>query len=198
MTSTLITISILSFFFGFFVDFADLLDEHGLKWFRGSALVCGIIWGVLGSLLVLLNTDAAFFVSTLVLYWVLKQKLDFLNHAIGGSLVLLTSLLSLPNSGLVTVALCVGFFAQALQGFVGTALKNKYHLEGFKKELIRLRHFVPPIAISLAISNWIPLLVFIFFTLGLKLSEIWFIRFEKTGKSFLAEKLGMSIQNPLV
>ncbi len=194
---TVIHLAILSFFFGFFVDFADLLDEHGLRWFSGSALLSGILWGIFGSLLIYLDASAALYVSTLVLYWVLKQKLDFLNHAVGGSLILLTSFVLLPQTEIATLALVVGFSVQAIQGFVGTAIKKKYPLEGKKKELIRLRHFLPPLAISLVISNWIPLLVFICFTLGLKMSEVWFIRFEKTGKSWIAEKLGMSIQNPL-
>lgn len=183
----------LSFLFGFFVDFADLLDEHGLVWFRGAPLVFGILGAIFGSLIIFLNVPASLYVSTLVLYWVIKQKLDFLNHAVMGSVILFCSIIFIPRSDLVTIALVAGFGTQALQGFIGTYIKNKFTLNSITKELIRLRHFVPPIAISLVVTDLTPLYVFVFFTIGLKLSEIWFNNFEKTGKSKIASVLGLSI-----
>ena len=35
--------------YGITMKIADLLDEHGLKWFKGSAIIFGILWGLFGS-----------------------------------------------------------------------------------------------------------------------------------------------------
>ncbi|MFT4311377.1 MAG: hypothetical protein ACMXX7_02015 [Candidatus Woesearchaeota archaeon] len=50
MIEILATIPLLlinSFLFGFFTKLADLLDEHGLKMFKGADILFGILWGYL-------------------------------------------------------------------------------------------------------------------------------------------------------
>ena len=76
---------IFSFFFGVLTKLADLFNEHGLKEpFKGAAFLSGISWGMIGACLISLNPEVCLFYTGLLLYWILRIKLDYKNHAIGG------------------------------------------------------------------------------------------------------------------
>ncbi len=49
---SLLLVLIFASLYGVTMKVADLLNEHGLKLFRGSAILFGILWGFFGALLV--------------------------------------------------------------------------------------------------------------------------------------------------
>ncbi len=90
-------ILIYSALFGVFAKIADLLDEHGFKWFRGSAVLFGILWGVFFSLLIVSNNLVANFWMAILIHWILRRKIDFLNHGVAAAIILLVFIWNIPN-----------------------------------------------------------------------------------------------------
>ena len=85
----LLLILLYSALFAFTIKIADLLDEHGLKLFKGSKLLFGICWGILLALLVLSNPIVGSLWIAIFLYWVIYLKVDYPNHAIASVILLL-------------------------------------------------------------------------------------------------------------
>lgn len=77
--------------FGITIKVADLMDEHGLRWFKGDRIIFGFLWGTFGSLL-MLNTDSVIAGAFLamILACLIRNRLDYLNHQIGASLMFIT------------------------------------------------------------------------------------------------------------
>src|SRR4051794_2023630 len=85
-------VAVLAFAFGLTSKTADLLNEHGLQWLRGASLASGFVWGALGVVLVLNDRQVAAVLAATVLYWFLRNKLDYANHATAGVMILLACL----------------------------------------------------------------------------------------------------------
>ncbi|MBI2579276.1 MAG: hypothetical protein HYW27_00055 [Candidatus Aenigmarchaeota archaeon] len=83
--------------FGIFAKIADLLDEHGLKWFRGSAVLFGVLWGIFFALLIISDNLVASFWIAILIHWILRRKIDYLNHGIAVSIILLVFIWNIPN-----------------------------------------------------------------------------------------------------
>lgn len=79
-----------SFLFGFFTKLADLLDEHGLKLFKGANLLAGIMWGVFGTLVILFSSLLASFYLAILINWIIRGKIDYLNHRIATAIILVS------------------------------------------------------------------------------------------------------------
>lgn len=74
--------------FGITMKVADLLDEHGLKWFRGADILFGLLWGAFGVMLVLSEVDVANAVLAIVMALLLRMKLDYRNHVIAAAMII--------------------------------------------------------------------------------------------------------------
>lgn len=81
---------------GITMKIADLLDEHGLKLFKGADILYGVLWGVFGSLLILSNNYLAIFMVVMLINFTLRYRLDYLNHGIAASIMWLVFLWNLP------------------------------------------------------------------------------------------------------
>ena len=78
-----------SILFGVTMKIADLLDEHGLRWFKGDAYVFGFLWGFFGVLLILFRTDVANVLFARILAYLPRKSLDYLNHIIAGLMIMI-------------------------------------------------------------------------------------------------------------
>src|SRR3989344_2679618 len=88
--STIFVLICYAIFFGVTMKVADLLDEHGLKWFKGSTIFFGFLWGVFGALIILSNNTIANIYLALILAFVLRYRIDYLNHGIAATIMFLT------------------------------------------------------------------------------------------------------------
>ncbi|MBU3924119.1 MAG: hypothetical protein KJ592_04330 [Nanoarchaeota archaeon] len=193
---------ILSFAFllGFISKTADLLNEHGLKWFKHIDTFLGLIWGSMGAYLVYIDPNLATVYITTVLYWFIRIKLDYPNHAIAGVIISLTTLWVAkynPNfSWYYTFWL---FLWLTISGYINTYLKDHYEINNpsLKSFLrLRLRYYAGPLVFSLIISNYLPFIATILGMLGTEIVTIWFDKYEKTGRSNIAKTLGMHLETP--
>ncbi|MDO8628750.1 MAG: hypothetical protein Q7R56_03275 [Nanoarchaeota archaeon] len=92
-----LTIIILSAIFAFTIKIADLLDEHGLKLFKGSRTLFGILWGICLALLIISDATVGSFWLAILLYWILFLKIDYPNHALATVIILLAILWKAPT-----------------------------------------------------------------------------------------------------
>ncbi|MFH1225174.1 MAG: hypothetical protein V1676_05210 [Candidatus Diapherotrites archaeon] len=80
--------------YGVTMKTADLLNEHGLKLFRGSAVLFGALWGAFGVLLVLSNNALANVILAMNIAFIIRNRLDFINHGIAASTIIIGFLAS--------------------------------------------------------------------------------------------------------
>lgn len=105
-----------SVLFGFTMKVADLLDEHGLKWFKDSPLLFGILWGGFGSLLMFVGENLAIFLFALVVHWVLRYRIDYLNHGIAASGMLIIFIYLYPSLSFNWLFFLVVFVSFSVHG----------------------------------------------------------------------------------
>jgi hypothetical protein len=174
--------------YGFSVDFADLLDEHGLKWFKRADIAFGIIWGVAGSIMMFLYPPISIYVVGLLLYWIAVKKIDYLNHQIAAAIILISALIQIER-GLFSIEwtiICfvIHFGLAKIRPF---AKDKKW--ESF---FLLIRKHIPMIILFLFTGDWTFLLVHIISFLGFVISDKWFVWFQRN-ESLFFKKLGFVI-----
>lgn len=61
---------------------ADLLDEHDYQWFKHADLLFGVLWGLAGGYLILQNGILATIWISVLFCFIVRFRLDYLNHGI--------------------------------------------------------------------------------------------------------------------
>ncbi len=128
MTEFLFSIPLLllySVFFGSTMKIADLLDEHGLKLFRGSDLLFGAFFGIFGALMIIGNNLLANFFLALLIHWILRYRVDYLNHGIAASIMFIGFLYSLPSFAVDWLLFLVVFLTYSVHGLFNDAADRK-------------------------------------------------------------------------
>jgi hypothetical protein len=184
-----IVIAFLAFATGVTSKFADLLNEHGITWFRGAGVLSGLLWGVLATLLTLTDRWVAVVWAGTVLFWFLRCKLDHFNHAFAGVAVLVAALYMAHDRRLSVLA--VGLFALWLyvSALVNTELKRRGMLPGFLR--LRLRYYAGPLVVGLLAHSWLPVVAIVAGMLGTELITVWHASVARAGAS-VSGPLGIS------
>lgn len=91
-TEQLVQIIVLSAAFASTMKLADLLDEHGMHWFKWDAIIFGILWGFFGSLLIISNVIVSNIILALVIAFLVRLRLDFRNHTFAAAMILIAFL----------------------------------------------------------------------------------------------------------
>lgn len=156
-------LSSLAFLFWFFQKIADWHNEHWLNWFKWAWIFFGIIWGFIWFILVLSNNLIMITYLAIVLYWIYKLKIDYINHAVSIIIILFWVFLSwneVSNYYYVLFLLLFYIIFDLIKIYFKGKIK---YLDLFFK--YRLQFFIVPIIFSIYIENilWI---VIIFNLLG--------------------------------
>jgi len=164
-------IIIYALFFGITMKIADLLDEHGLKWFKGSAILFGFLWGGLGTLLVLSNNLIANLMLAMTLAFIIRNRLDYINHQIAASIIIISFLLS----SILEPILFISFYAiflvfGSLRDYVGDKIKKKSKLQSFYDNIMWY-YPIPTFIYCLLYGNWIIFWAFLVYTIGFDLTK---------------------------
>jgi hypothetical protein len=109
---------------------ADLLNEHGLKWFRGANILFGILWGSFLSLLVInQNVIISNLTFAMLLAYILRYRIDYLNHGIAAVIVIFTFLI---NGAIISLGVLILFFLVfSIGGLTHDALTEKPQIKKF-------------------------------------------------------------------
>jgi hypothetical protein len=155
---------------------ADLLGEHGLKWFKSSALLFGILFGISGSLLILNDNILANFFIALLIHWVLRFRIDSSEHGVAGAIMFTTFVLNLNSFVLNPLIFWITLITFSIFGLLNDAADRK-DIKGFVAKLAKSQfHFfmVPLILIFFDISYWIILIASFSFIISYEAIKFFF------------------------
>ncbi|MFH1899975.1 MAG: hypothetical protein ABIJ83_01745 [Patescibacteria group bacterium] len=149
--------------YGITMKVADLLNEHGLKWFKGSAIFFGVLWGVFGSLLVLGDKNIANIILAMNIAFIIRNRLDFINHQIASTIIIISFLFfSTFNPALFAVFFIIFLIFGSLKDYVGDILKKKSMSATFNEAM--LYYPIPTFIYCLIYGNWIIFWAFFLYT----------------------------------
>ena len=157
--TTLVTLAVVSLILGLAAKYADFMNEHGLpEHFKGAGLLAGFLWGLAGIGMIVVSPLAGLTYIAHVLYWFLRVKLEYPNHALAGIMMVLGGF-AFQGQFLYQYRLdLLGvFLAYTVTGYVQTYFKTRY--PGTRKFWrLRLRIYAIPLLYSLYWWNIEPMI----------------------------------------
>ena len=160
--------------YGVTMKIADLFNEHGLKWFKGSAIIFGILWGGFGLLLVLSNSTIANIILAMNVAFIIRNRLDYLNHQIAASIIIVGFLLSSAIHPLLFVVFFGTFLIfGSLKDYIDDVLKKKEGILPILSEVM-LYYPIPTLIYCGFFGNWIVFGVFLAYTITYDLTKFIF------------------------
>lgn len=159
--------------YGTTMKIADLLDEHGLKLFKGSPVLFGVLWGLFGVFLVLGNNVVANVVLAMNIAFIIRRRLDYINHQIAASIVLIVFLMTASFDFYLFGAFYIIFLVfGSLKDYVDDTLKMKEGLLVTLNEAM-LYYPVPTLIYAILFGNWVLFYVFLVYTLSYDLTKLY-------------------------
>ena len=156
--------------YGITMKVADLLDEHGLRWFKGSAIIFGILWGIFGALLVLGDNTVANIILAMNVAFIVRNRLDFLNHKIAASIIIIVFLFTTPFSSVIFAIFYILFlFFGSLKDYMDDTVKKKGKLWLLTE--IMLYYPVSTFIYCLLYGSWLIFWVFLLYTIAYDLTK---------------------------
>jgi len=163
-----ITISLMIFcaaLYGITMKIADLMNEHGLKWFRFSNLIFGAACGVFGALLILGDVIIANVILAMNIAFIIRRRIDYLNHAIALTIILITFLFYSTISPVLFFVFFIVFLAfGGLKDYVNDVMKKGSGLAFILTESM-LYYPIPTLIYCIFFGNWVVFAVFLAYTI---------------------------------
>ncbi|MCK5601682.1 hypothetical protein KAR91_07435 [Candidatus Pacearchaeota archaeon] len=122
-----------AFITGILTKTADLFLEHGYKSSNTTKILLGVGWGVFASLVVIGSPLVAAFYFAILLSWIIRYKLDYYNHGIGGAIILITIFYTQPEGMLVNLIFLPTLFLFTFFGILSREGNLKKKLSWFHK-----------------------------------------------------------------
>jgi len=164
-----------SVLFGITMKVADLHDEHGLKLFRGAGILFGFIWGILGILLILSQNIIGNIILAMVIAFILRRRIDYLNHAISATLIITGFLFYGSFESMIFLSFFFVFLIfGSLKDYVDDILKRKDMI--YKLNELALYYPIPTFIYSLLTNEWIIFFVFLLYILSYDLTKYYALR----------------------
>ena len=152
--------------YGITMKIADLLNEHGLTWFAYSGTLFGFLWGIFGAFIVLFSSPLiASAVIAMNIAFITRNRLDFLNHQIAASLIIIAGIVS---AHIESIPFLVFFFTflvfGSIKDYADDILKSK-------NPLFRFNELMPYYPLSTLIyclffGNWLLFGIFTVYTVA--------------------------------
>ena len=112
--------------YGITMKIADLLDEHGLKLFKGSGILFGVLWGIFGALLILGHNTIANIILAMNIAFIIRNRLDYLNHQIATSIIIISFLFfAIFQPWLFLTFFFIFLIFGSIKDYIGDTLKLK-------------------------------------------------------------------------
>ena len=146
---------------------SDLLDEHGLRLFKGAPYIFSILCAIFGCLLIAADDIIANIIFAMIMGFVVRKRIDYNNHIL--AFIIITSYFLFHTK--FNANIYFPFLATIIiLGFIKDT-KYKNHKSKLVKFVNKVYLFVPIIyalpslVFSLITSNWV--VFFVFFTYDL-------------------------------
>jgi hypothetical protein len=171
----ILNILLLSFVFGISMKIADLLNEHGLSLFKGANIIFGFLWGGIGSFLITQNQIVANIYIAIIIAYIFRAKIDYINHGIGSCMMLFTFLYQL-NNGAINIdwnILLIFSFVLTISGLIHDWLIGNNKLNLKLGELLHTGIFytIVPFIYSFLAKSWVVFLSLFTFGIGYELTR---------------------------
>jgi len=153
ITSSLGAVIALAILYGATMKIADLLDEHGLHWFRGDKLLFGLLWGIFGILLVASRADIANVILAMVLAYLIRMRLDYFNHVLASTMIIASFLFFAHfDRKIFTIFFLTFVIFGGIRDYVGNVRQKNDWL--FKVIEPAWYYVIPPAIYALITDNW--------------------------------------------
>ncbi len=155
-------IPIFSCLFAVTMKIADLLDEHGLTLFKYADILFGVLWGIFGALLCLSHTIIANVIFAMMIGFVIRRRLDYINHII--AFLIITTVFFL-SSDLIKPTYFAFLFTIIILGCIKD-LKYKSHKTKISKIVeivylyVPLIYALPSLIYSIVFNDWMVFIAF--------------------------------------
>ncbi len=157
--------------YGVTMKVADLLDEHGLKLFRGAPLLFGLAWGAFGVALVAGDVAVANVVLAMNVAFIIRNRLDYLNHRIAASMIIVAFLLTSRFDPLLFLAFYVAFLAfGSIKDYLDDDVRSSSPAALLSEAM--LYYPIPTLIYCLAYGNWIVFWVFLAYTISYNVTKL--------------------------
>lgn len=147
--------------FGSTMKIADLLGEHGLKWFKGSKIIFGFLYGGFGALMILSGNILSNFFIAMLIHWILRYRIDRLEHGFAAAIMLTAFVLNIPNFIFNPIIFWVVLITFSIHGLLNDMADRK-EIKGFIAKYAESNsHYftIPIILMIINLSWWIILVV---------------------------------------
>ena len=180
--NNIIIILLLSLIFGLTMKLCDLMDEHGLRWFRGDAILFGIIWGFFGAMLITSNNTVANFVLAMMVAFIIRKRIDSYPHTIATGIVLISflNIASVEPFTFWFFLVAIGLFG-AIRDYYGNTRKTKDWLFWLNEPA--WYYLIPPLLYSYLTGNWLISGVSIIYIAGYDWIKYYYQGFTKNNTS---------------
>ena len=159
-----------SLLFGITMKVADLLDEHGLKWFKGSPILFGFLWGGFGALMTISNNTIANLMIAMSIAFIVRNRLDYLNHQIAASIIIISFLFSSTLEPITFIAFLALFIIfGGLRDYIGDKIIDKKKRKKIIHKIyddVMWYYPIPTLIYCIAFGNWIVFWSFLIYTIG--------------------------------
>lgn len=152
--STLPALIVYSILYGLTMKVADLLNEHGLKWFKYSDVLFGILWGLFGLLIVCFGDAVS--VSVMVamnMAFLIRNRLDYINHQIASTIIILGGFIV---GNVLIPELLIFYFTFLIFGYIKDYVDDVLHSENILAQMneLMLYYPIPTFVYSVIYGNW--------------------------------------------
>lgn len=175
-----------AFLYGACMKIADLLDEHCLKLFKGSAMLFGVLWGLFASLTLFVDQVVANAMLADILGFVVRMRIDYRNHAIATVMVVLTFIMYAQFIPMVFF----GFFALfVLFGLIRDHLDDKLKRTDLVQKFFEYCLYYPlgTLVYALFSGVWSAFLVMTAYIVAYDAVRLWWNTHSKINKENIAQ-----------
>ena len=157
--------------YGITMKIADLLNEHGLKWFKGSEIFFGFLWGIFGAMLIIGNNVVANVVLAMNIAFIIRNRLDYINHQIAASIIIIIFLFtSIFSPILFLIFYFIFLIFGSIKDYVDDILKKKGGIFVLLNEAM-LYYPIPTFIYCIFYGNWIVFWTFFVYTISYDLTK---------------------------
>jgi len=174
--------------FGITKKLADLFNEHGLRWFKGDAILFGFLWGIFGALLVLADIDISNIILAMVIAYLIRARIDYRNHAIAAAIIIISFMFFSTLEPVIFLAFLAAFtIFGMLKDYLGDVRKKKD--VWFMINERSFYYYIFPLIFSIYTAKWIVFAALAIHMLAYDLTKYFGMKAVKNKKSKPFKKL---------
>ncbi len=159
-------------FYGVTMKIADLLDEHGLHWFKGDKILFGVLWGSFCSLAIMTTPMLGNALLADVLAFLVRMRIDYRNHAIATAMVVITFIMFSTFQPIIFFS----FFAVfVVLGWIRDELDDVQKRSDWLQKIFEFSwyYIVVPLVYSIITGDWLLFWAFIAYLAGYNVIKYW-------------------------